>query len=310
LRGLLTVELRRLLARRIVRLAATLTILGLVLAGLVLFLRSHRPDAATAARLRSEAQTFYQQSLALCVSGQYGIQPQDLPPGTTLEQFCGKIVAPPSVPDGYHLARYQDVAKAISGLFIAVLVMVGATSAGAEWHAGTVTTQLTWEPRRAPLLVAKLLAVALVAFVAFWIAEALLFAAVLPAGLFRGTTQGIDATWVRLTLEALLRASAVAAMGAAIGHALAWTARNTAVAVGAVLGYAAVIEPLLHAIRPRWERWFLVDNAARFITAHPLDLQPLGVPQRSTAGAAILLLVYTTGLAAASLAVFRRRDVT
>jgi hypothetical protein len=156
-------------------------------------------------------------------------------------------------------------------------------------------------------LLAKVVAAAVFGFAGFWLAEGLLLGALWPAAAFRGTTAGVDAEWVRETAAILLRASAVAAMGAAIGHALAWTARSTAVAVGAVLGYAAVLEPLLRAIRPGWEPWLPVGNAIRFITAHTLDLPGRS---RTTAGAAVLLTVYTLGLVLASLAVFQRRDVT
>lgn len=160
MRSLLSVELRRLLSRRIVAFVAAMAMFGMVLAGLVLFIRSHRPDPSTAAQLRAQAETFYQRSVASCAAGGYGISQQDLPPGLTLEQYCRKIVAPPTIPDGYHLARYRDVAEGLSGIFIAILLVLGATSAGAEWHAGTVTTQLTWEPRRGPLLLAKVVAAA------------------------------------------------------------------------------------------------------------------------------------------------------
>jgi hypothetical protein len=104
-----------------------------------------------------------------------------------------------------------------------------------------------------------------------------------------------------------LRAAVVAGIGAAMGHALAWLARNTAVAVGAVLGYVAVIEPLLQAVRPSWEPWFPVGNAVRFITANPENV--IG-RTRSTGGAALLLIIYGAGLALVSLVLFRRRDVT
>ena len=199
------------------------------------------------------------------------------------------------------------MAQGLSGLFIALLVVLGATSAGAEWHAGTVTTQLTWEARRTRLFVAKVIVAGVFAFVAFFAMEALLLGALAPAALFRGSTNGVNAAWFRGTGVILLRAGAVAAMGAAIGHALAWLARNTAVAVGAALGYAAVVEPLLRAARPKWEPWFLVSNAVRFITAHPLDFTTRA---RSTTGAGVLLAAYTVGAVILSVAVFRRRDVT
>jgi ABC-type transport system involved in multi-copper enzyme maturation permease subunit len=305
---LLLVEFRRLLSRRIVRFAGGVVLLGLLIAGLVLFVRSHRLDAASTARSQAKAEAAYQEELAACSSGKFGIPPSDIPPGETMDQFCREIVQPPPIANpAFHLTQYRAVAEGLSGLLIALLIVLGATSAGAEWHAGTVTTQLTWESRRTRLLVAKVIVAGVFAFVAFLAAEALLFGALAPAALFRGTTDGIDARWFEGTVVILLRAGAVAAMGAAIGHALAWLARNTAVAVGAALGYAAVLEPLLRAARPKWEPWFLVSNAVRFITAHPLDFTTRA---RSTTGAGVLLAAYTVGAVIVSLAVFRRRDVT
>jgi ABC-2 type transport system permease protein len=303
---LVGVEIRRLLSRRVVRFVAATALFGMLLAGVVLFVRSHHVRAGAEADVAAKVQALHEREVADCARN---TRPADLPPGLTPEEFCQQVIAGPTIPDPeFHLTHYRDVAEGLSGLFIAILFVLGATSAGAEWHAGTVTTQLTWEPRRAPLLLAKALAAALAAFVAFWLVEAVLFGVLAPAAIFRGTTAGVDAQWLRATLEPLLRASAVAAMAAASGHALAWLARNTAVAVGAVLGYAAVLEPLLRAVRPKWEPWFLVSNAVRFITGHPLDFTT--VKMRSTTGAAVLLAAYTVGLVAVSVAVFRRRDVT
>jgi ABC-2 type transport system permease protein len=302
--ALVMVEVRRLLSRRVVRFVAATAVFGMLLAGVVLFVRSHRTDLSPA-EAAAKTRAALEQQIADCTQN---IGPADVPPGLTPEQFCKRIAFEPTVHNPeFHLTHYREVSEALSGLFIAILVVLGATSVGAEWHAGTVTTQLTWEPRRAPLLLAKAVAAALVAFVGYWLAEAMLLGALTPAALFRGTTEGVDAHWLRLTAEPLLRASAVAAMGAMIGHGLAWLARNTAVAVGAVLGYAAVIEPLLRAVRPMWEPWFVVSNAVRFITAHRLDF---ATRQRSTAGAGVLLVAYTLGVALVSVAVFRRRDVT
>jgi ABC-type transport system involved in multi-copper enzyme maturation permease subunit len=257
--SLLGIETRRLLARRVVRFAGVLALLGMAIAGIVLFFRSHRAAGAP-------------------------------------------------IPDpAFHLTQYRLVAEGLSGLFIFLLVMLGATSAGAEWHAGTVATQLTWEPRRIRLLVAKTIVAAAFGFLALLLAEAVLLGALAPAAIFRGTTRGVDAAWFRGTAVILLRAAVVAALGAAIGHSLAWLARNTAVAVGVVLGYVAVVEPLLQAVRPTWQLWFPVGNAVRFISANPENV--IG-PTRSTGGAGALLVAYGIALGLVSLVVFRRRDVT
>jgi ABC-2 type transport system permease protein len=302
---LLLVEFRRLLARRVVRFAGAMVLLGMLIAGVVLFVRSHRtePGAQSSASARVEAERDRQ--IAKCART---ISPSDVPPGFTAVEFCKELVSTPSTPDPeFHLTHYQPVAEGLSGLFIALLLVLGASSAGAEWHAGTVTTQLTWEARRTRLLLAKIIVAAVFGFVAFVLAEMVLLGVVAPAAVFRGTTSGVDAEWVRGTVAVLLRAAVLAAMGSAIAHSLAWLARNTAVAVGAALGYAAVIEPLLRAARPKWEPWFLVTNAIRFVAAHPLDIEG---KTRSTMGAALLLTAYTVGLVLLSLAVFRRRDVT
>jgi hypothetical protein len=308
MKTLLAVEARRFLARRIVRSVAAVTLFGMMLAGAVLFVRSHHPAASSTtgrAAIQRALQEEYDRDVTRCTKA---MRPSDIPPGRTAQEFCEDIVPFPIIRDPeFHLTHYRDVAGGLSGLFIAVLVVLGATSAGAEWHAGTVTTQLTWEPRRTRLLLAKVLVVALAGFLGFWLAEALLFGALAPAAVLRGSTDGVDGTWLGGTAAILLRASAVAAMGAAVGHALAWTARNTAVAVGLVLGYAAVLEPLLHGVRPRWEPWLVVSNAFRFITTRPIDVT---TRTRSTVGAGLLLMAYTLAVVVISVGSFRRRDVT
>jgi ABC-2 type transport system permease protein len=306
--ALLRVEFRRILARRIVRFAGALTLFGILLAGLVLFLRSHREDPAGIAALRAQVETQYQNELAACSRGEFGISPSDVPPGLALEQFCRQIVQPPPLPDpAFHLTQYRVVAENMSAIFIFILVALGASLAGAEWHAGVVTTQLTWEPRRSRLLGAKTVATIVFAFVAFLAAEVVLGLVLAPSAIFRGTTSGADGVWLRGVAGMLLRAGAVAAMAAGIGHAIASLARNTAVAVGAVLGYAAILDPLLRALRPTWEPWLLIGNAIRLITANPLAFEGRS---RSTMGAALLIATYTAAFVVASLMVFRRRDVT
>lgn len=305
MRALPLVEARRLLARRIVRFTGAMVVLGLLIAGLVLFVRSHPFGPGSAAQQAAARQAEQDRQVAECMKR---LRPSDVPAGRTVEEVCNEVVFVPSVPNPeFHLTHYREVSGGLAGLFIALLVVLGATSAGAEWHAGTITTQLTWEPRRARLFLAKVGVAAVFGFVAFLAAEALLFLALAPAAVFRGSTIGVDATWARETIQLLLRAAVVAAIGAAIGHALAWLARNTAVAVGGALGYAAVVEPLLRAAKPKWEPWFLVSNAIRFVTAHPLDFT---TRTRSTVGAALLLVAYAAGAAVVSLVVFARRDVT
>src|SRR5947208_16600993 len=165
--ALVMVEVRRLLSRRVVRFVAAMAVFVMWLAVLVLFVRSHRTEL-TPAQAAAKLQAAAQQQIADCVQN---IPSSDVPPGMTRQEFCKRIAFEPTIHNPeFHLSHYREVAEGLSGLFIAILVVLGATSAGAEWHAGTVTTQLTWEPRRAPLFLAKAIAAALLAFVAYWLA--------------------------------------------------------------------------------------------------------------------------------------------
>jgi len=226
----------------------------------------------------------------------------------TLEEYCEQIIGTPEIEDpAFSLVSYREVAEGLSGLFIGLVMILAASFIGAEWHAGTVTTQLTWEPRRNRVLAAKVIAAALFGFAFFLLAEAVLLGIVAPTALFRGTTEGIDAAWVRGVIGVVLRGAGAAAFAAAIAFSLASLARNTAAAVGGAFVYLAILEPLIRAVRPRWQPWFLYDNLATFISGHTPSLMPFG---RTTAGAGVLLSIYTMGFVLLALAVFRRRDVT
>lgn len=308
MRALLIVEIRRILSRRAVFAAAGLVLLGMLIAGIVLFARSHRLDAATLRAQQQQSELIRMQAVDECVAGGFGIPPQEVPPGMTLEEYCEEVVGTPGIQDpGFSLVRYREVAEGLSGLFIGLVMILAASFIGAEWHAGTVTTQLTWEPRRNRVLTAKVVAAALFGFAFFLLAEAVLLGTVAPAAVFRGTTEGTDAAWIRGASGLVLRGAAAAGLAAVIASSLASLARNTAAAVGGAFVYLAILEPLIRAVRPRWQPWFLYDNLATFISGHTPDFTPFG---RTTTGAGVLISIYTVGFVLLALAMFRRRDVT
>jgi ABC-2 type transport system permease protein len=308
MRALLSVEIRRILSRRAVLAAAALVLLGMLIAGIVLFARSHRPDAETLRARQQESELIRRQAVDECVGGGFGIPPEEVPPGMTLEEYCEQVVGTVEIEDpGFSLVRYREVAEGLSGLFIGLVMILAASFIGAEWHAGTVTTQLTWEPRRNRVLAAKVVTAALFGFAFFLLAEAVLLGTVAPAALFRGTTQGVDAAWVRGVIGVVLRGAGAAAFAGAIAFSLASLARNTAAAVGGLFVYMAILEPLIRAVRPKWQPWYLFDNLGTFISGHPPDP---GFSGRSVTGAGVLVSIYTLGFVLLALAVFRRRDVT
>jgi ABC-2 type transport system permease protein len=306
--GLFSVEIRRFLARRAAHVLVGLALLGMLVGGVVLFVRSHPLDPARTRVLEARARAQEQEELQACASGRFGIPPDEIPPGQTLEQFCREIVQPPEIEDpGFHLTNLHDVYLGTNPLLIALFVVLGATFIGAEWHAGTVTTFLTWEPRRVRVFVTKVAVVALAGFAGLLALQGILAAILAPSALLRGTTTGANAAWLRSVTVLELRAAALAGLAGAMSAALASIGRNTAAALGVAFGYIAVAEPILRAVRPRWEPWFVFDNAATFLVGGRIGLS---VHPRSTLGAAMVLAAYAAVLLAVAGLLFARRDVT
>jgi hypothetical protein len=305
------VELRRIAARRLVRAFLVLGVAGIAVGATIVFFKAHPfgPQDRQAALAQAEAQRA--DDLAACSRGDFGIPESEIPAGMTLEQFCAqKVIGPAEAyvfDPSYHYETARDAMMGTNVLFILLLGLIGASMIGAEWHAGTVTTLLTWEPRRIRVLVVKALAVALFAFVASLVLQALLGAALLPTAVVRGTTQGVDSAWWRETVGVVLRGGALASLAAVTGLAIASIARNTAFAIGVAFAWMAVIEPILRAFRPRWQPWFVTTNAANFIVGKAPDDN---VAMRTTWGAGLTVAIYVAAILLAAAAAFRARDVT
>lgn len=195
-------------------------------------------------------------------------------------------------------------------------LVVGASFVGAEWGTGSMTTLLTWEPRRGRVLLAKLLASASVVAVVvalFLVVIALLF---LPIATLRGTTEGVDGSFWWKTAGTMSRDIALSVFGLSIGIALATFTRSTAGAVGAGFFYAAIADPLLAIWRDATLRpWTLQYNVGRFL-GMPVPDESDGVFQSgqlktlSATRPAILLTIYAVVILSIAWAAFRSRDVT
>ena len=304
MRTLLSVELRRLLARRLVRIMGIAVVLGVVVAGVATAAKSHRANFAT---LQAEARAAHERAVAQCKRGAIPIPAEAIPPGESLDQFCEESMgtAVPQDPR-FHLSQLVDVFKGTTVPMILLAWILSASFIGAEWHAGTVTTLLTWEPRRPRVLLSKVIVCMAVAFVATVLFQALLLGALTPAAVLRGTTEGVNGAWFRHLSGVVLRGAALASMAAGIGFALAAIARGTAAALGVAFGYLLVVEQLLGGVRPGWRSWFFTWNAAVFI--HGQRLRE-AIP-RSPGESALLLSLYAVGAVALGVAAFRTRDIT
>ena len=299
--ALLGVEWRRVLARRLVRVSAALAVLAVLAAGAIAFLVSRDTDAASLA----QAQAARQVEVQRCIAGQLEGVPADVPADHRAE-FCEQGFIPPVQDRRFHYEHLPEILVGTSGFAIILGWLLGASLAGAEWHAGTMATLLTWEPRRVRVLVAKLVAAGTLVFALTVVLQLLLGVALLPAGLLRGTTDGIDSDWLQSLSGVGLRVAAVSVVGATMGLSIATLGRNTAAALGIAFGYLAIVENAIRGLRPNWSPWLLGDNIIVVITNQTQNTPLAG---RSASEAATLVACYTLALLAAALFAFRRRDI-
>jgi ABC-type transport system involved in multi-copper enzyme maturation permease subunit len=300
--ALLAVEVRRVVSRRLVRVSAALAVLAILAGAAIAFLVSRDMDQAALAQAEATRQAQVQR----CLTGQLDEVPSDLPPQQRAE-FCEQHVSLPIQDRRFHYENLPDILAGMSWFAILLGWLLGASLVGAEWHAGTMATLLTWEPRRVRVLLAKLVAAGALACTLAVLLQLLLGAALLPAGLLRGTTEGIDAGWMRSLSGVGLRVAAVSIIGALIGFSIAAISRNTAAALGIAFGYFAIVENAIRGLRPHWTPWLLGDNVAVVITNQP---QNFPLVDRSTLGAATLVACYALALVIVAVATFRRRDIT
>jgi ABC-type transport system involved in multi-copper enzyme maturation permease subunit len=206
----------------------------------------------------------------------------------------------------YDLVGLPDVLMGTSLVLVSVAWVLGASAIGADWHAGHVTTILTWEPRRGRVMLAKIVASLTSVFVVSLTIQALLGAALAVAAAGAGSTTGADAAWLAESAGVALRVALLSTIFAGFGFGLASAGRNTAVALGVGFGYLVIVENLVRGLRPQWTPWLLTDNAGLFIVDSPIDFPILG---RSTVGAGLYLAAVGAVLLLAASGLFRTRDV-
>jgi ABC-type transport system involved in multi-copper enzyme maturation permease subunit len=207
----------------------------------------------------------------------------------------------------YDLASFPNTLRGTSLVLLSVGWMLGASAIGAEWHAGHLTTILTWEPRRGRVILAKIVACLASVFVLTMVVQTLLGVALAIDAAGRGSTAGVNASWFAESASAAVRVGVVSTIFAGFGFALASVGRNTAVALGAGFGYLVIVENLVRGLRPEWAKWLLTDNTALFIIGSPTQFPLLG---RTVAQAGVYLALVGLALLLGAGGLFRVRDVT
>lgn len=284
------VELRRLVKRRLFRLMMAglfLTVAAILVVNGAL---SNRNLAA--ARAKAEAQAAQVSStlakripLDPACGGPVTVTPA--PPkdesGPVLRNPC--VIPEPTAADFYSDPRFSFAGNATHLVIAAVALVsllgfvIGTGFIGAEWTAGTFPLLLTWEPRRARVLGAKL-----AALIATFVAVGVVTIGVLLAGGWliaatRGTTAGTNALVRHQVLWYSLRGLVVIVLLSGAGAAVAGLTRHTAAALVGAVGYMVIFELAMRHLHPQWERWLLTTNAGALVGGW-VHVEPIFGPER------------------------------
>ena len=305
---LLSSELLRFRSRRIVKALALLAVIGIVIGAVLATLASKPPTDEQLARAASQRE----RQVARCVRQDGfddGLGPRA--PGQTIQEYCEEhITLVEFVPSNQlQVADLAEYVMASAFIVVVIGLVIGASMVGASWQTGTITTILTWEPRRIRWLLSRLVVTAVGVFVLTMALLGLLTVALALGASLRGSTATAPG-WFGDLLGTLLRVSAVTTGVAVIGGAVATIGRNTAAALGAVFVYLAVLESLVRGFRPLLSPYMLGVSAVVLISGEPqmmsTDLRTVTV----TPGfAGVVMGVYVAVLVVAAVVMLRARDV-
>jgi hypothetical protein len=266
--NLLVVEMRRAMHRRVVRVLIVLALLGCVFAGVIAFTGSS---------------------------------------GKAVSELHARNEINPAVLTDWWISARSDGAIFIASFFLLLGGMIGGASvAGGEWRAGTITTVLTWESRRIRLHVARTAACGILAFVIAVALQVIFLTSFAPAVLANGTTAGADVDWWLALSAVIARSALLTSIAAMLGVALATLGRNTAFALAAVFAWFAVIENLVRDLRPGWAPYLWAENIGTIVPWKQLK----GVTFTRGPWLALgTLLLYGTVVIVVATITFHRRDI-
>lgn len=196
----------------------------------------------------------------------------------------------------------------VAAIFLFVgAAICGASVAGAEWKAGTMTTMLTWVPSRVRLHIARTSSAALLSFVIGFFLQTVFLLAAVPAVVIHGTSTGTDASWWTALLLAMIRISLVTSLISVLALSIATMGRNTSAALIVLATWALVIERMVAGFWPKLGRFMIAENVGTLIEWSQLD----GVDfERPPIVSLFSLAGYLAVVIAVATILFARRDIT
>jgi ABC-2 type transport system permease protein len=263
---LTTVELRRLIARR-------LTVIGvaavLLITAFLLFATWRNSQPLSAAQQQQNQVMFEQihkdwelhgkENRAQCEKD-YATQPDPKP---KMEEMCNYVepkLEDFGKPKTIFAEAIPDLLLGSAYLLAFAAFLIGASFLGAEFSSGAISNWLTFEPRRLRVYGSKLLALAIGA-----IPLAVVVLAIVLGGTFLiidhlGTTAGTTGkVWGDLTAtagRAVLLSAAAGALGGVVGLLL----RHTAAAIGVAMGYVVLVEAVFGGFLTKAQPWLVRVN--------------------------------------------------
>ncbi len=210
-----------------------------------------------------------------------------------------------------HMASWwmagEDSFLLTAALFLVIgAAICGASVAGAEWKAGTITTALTWEPSRRRFHAARTASAAILAFAIGFALQIVFLAAAVPAVALNGTTAGTGSGWWAGLLLAMTRLALITSLVAVLAVSIATIGRNTSAALVAMAAWALVVERIVAGLRPQLARFMIGENVATVVPWSQLTNVEF---ERPPIVALAALVAYLTAVVALATASFTRRDV-
>lgn len=298
--ALIKVELHRLLARRLFLALSAFVIAGFTIAAVLTFLTSdNSPEAVSA--VDEQRRLLTQQCVDSFESGRGN--PAGKEPGD-IRSICEEEVWVEQ--PGLVYTEVQWILMSMGVPLIMLAWLLGASFIGAESNNRTLTSTLTWEPRRVRVLAAKALSLVAIAFLWIVVLQTFLAGVLYPAAFFRGSLAGVDGPfWMDLAAGAG-RVGVMGMVASLMGFSLATAGKNTAAALGIGFAQLAIVEGLIRAFKPSWSEWLIGDNLSLFL----LGAEDVNHLAHSQGAAGALLVTYALGLLLIATALFTRRELS
>jgi hypothetical protein len=292
----------------LVRVTAVLAIAGIAIGGVLAFATSESlsesdyQDRVLKAKTQGQA---LEAEIQACLRRNGVTDDREVPDQVARKCFTNSEVT--AHDPRFRRTRLKGVLQGVSGVLAIVGWALGASLVGSEFASRSLTTLLTWEPRRGRVITAKAIStIAATALLAFGVLVAVVLA-MLPALSYHGASlRPGDPSAV--TIAALVvRGTALTALATGMGFAIATIGRNTAAALGVGFGYIIILENILGGSIERWRRWLLLGNVIVFVSG---SSEGGDVPGRSVLGAGLFLTIVAVTLLAAAASAFRVRDIS